>query len=131
MQTRASCLAYKKDSQLSISSDGACVSSGLAGRVWLVDKARLQVSTMSAPKDSQLHIHWHMLCWQSGSSSKTRLGVQGMAQGVGLSFWELMDFIVAESPPQLSPGEWSPEFCHFLDCCLQKVRSCSTCCVHP
>ncbi|KAK9862804.1 hypothetical protein WJX84_005262 [Apatococcus fuscideae] len=44
----------------------------------------------------------------------------GVAQGVGLSFWELMDFIVAESPPQLSPGEWSPEFCHFLNCCLQK-----------
>ncbi|KAK9857626.1 hypothetical protein WJX84_005358 [Apatococcus fuscideae] len=44
----------------------------------------------------------------------------GAAQGVGLSFWELMDFIVAASPPQLSPGEWSPDFCDFLDRCLQK-----------
>lgn len=40
--------------------------------------------------------------------------------GVQLGFWELLEYIVMEVPPQLPRDQFSPEFCDFISKCLQK-----------
>eukprot|EP00798_Chlamydomonas_sp_ICE-L_P032719 gene32719-3604_t len=40
--------------------------------------------------------------------------------GVQLGFWELLEYIVMEAPPQLPRDQFSPEFCDFVSKCLQK-----------
>jgi serine/threonine protein kinase len=42
------------------------------------------------------------------------------APGEGVSFWELLDFIVKAPAPTLPPDRFSPEFCAFVAACLQK-----------
>lgn len=41
--------------------------------------------------------------------------------GQPVSFFELLDFIVASPAPQLPKDEFSPEFCDFVEACLQKA----------
>ena len=42
--------------------------------------------------------------------------------GSQLSFWDLLNLIVEQEPPQLDEQKYSKELCHFVACCLQKVR---------
>jgi len=37
-----------------------------------------------------------------------------------LGFWDLMAFIVQSPPPKLPEGQFSKEFCSFIELCLQK-----------
>lgn len=43
------------------------------------------------------------------------------ATGQPVSFFELLDFIVQSPAPKLPAGQFSPEFCDFVESCLQKA----------
>ncbi len=39
---------------------------------------------------------------------------------LAVPFFELLGYIVKSPAPTLPPGQFSPEFCSFINCCLQK-----------
>lgn len=49
------------------------------------------------------------------------LFVNNRALGQPVSFFELLDFIVQSPAPQLPTDQFSPEFCSFIEDCLQKA----------
>ena len=65
------------------------------------------------------------MCRAMQGQGSVSIGVQGSA-GPGLkaqlSFWDLLNLIVEQEPPQLDEHKYNKELCHFVACCLQKVR---------
>ena len=49
-------------------------------------------------------------------------GIAGPGLKSQLSFWDLLNLIVEQEPPQLDEHTYSKALCHFVACCLQKVR---------
>ena len=49
-------------------------------------------------------------------------GTAGPGLKSQLSFWDLLNLIVEQEPPQLDEHKHSQELRHFVACCLQKVR---------